>query len=198
MIHVLIPTTKNRRERLAKCVEAIRESVCTEPITISTYENADGGFIKAIHKMLEPLKDNAIVFCIGDDVIVSPDAIQKLFLEYRGKSLANTSPDLDPVIQPFDEFHNGVICVNPFTSARMMKLFQYKGYIHNYADVEFTELVKSHEQYTYVPEATVEHVHRINGKAPSDETYEKCGQFMDHDRELFIKRKAAGFMPRNP
>lgn len=197
MINILIPTTKDRRERLAKCIEAIRASVCTEPITVSTYENADGGFIAAIHKMLEPLKDEAIVFCIGDDVIVDKNCLQELFNAFSSrKHMSKAGQSF--VIQPFDEFHDGKISVNPFTEAWVMKRYQYKGYIHNYADVEFTELIKERKMYVYFPQAKVEHVHYLNKKAAFDKTYKGEAGFNDHDKNLFHKRAAAGFKPLNP
>lgn len=195
MIYVLIPTTVDRRERLAKCVDALRASVCSEPFTICTYENKDGGFIAAIHKMLEGIDDNSLVFCIGDDVIVDKTCLHRLYEAYT--NAPRTKMMQGVVCQPYDEFHNGAIVVNPFCQAWVMKRYQYKGYIHNYADVEFTEIIKERKMYLYVPDAIVEHVHHINNKAEFDQTYKDCSKFLDHDRGLYQSRKAAGFKPFN-
>lgn len=189
MIYVLIPTTKGRRDRLAKCVELLKASVCSEPITICTYENSDGGFVPAIHKMLEGIKDDSYVFCIGDDCLVEPDCLQKLWDASR--------TFLGGCVQPLDRINKGEIAVAPFCPAILMKKYQFKGYMHNFCDVEFTTLIKEQGLYLYVPEAKVYHEHFHTDRKLYDATYDSCQRHWATDELLYHKRKAAGFEPKN-
>ena len=52
LLYILIPTTKSRRDRLAKCIQSIKDNVSI-PHAIVTYENSRGGFVPAIHDMLK-------------------------------------------------------------------------------------------------------------------------------------------------
>lgn len=192
MIYVCIPTTKERRERLAKCVASIHENAGT-PHAIITYENYREGFVGPIHKILEGLRDDALVWCIGDDTILTePDTLKRLEETFR-----SIYPDGDGVVNPDDGIQRGAIITMPLCTALTMRRYTYKEYFLNCADNEFTMIMKDRGKYTYVPSVQVEHQHHIVGKAKKDETYSYALSLYPADTELFHKRKARGFLPRN-
>lgn len=192
MIYVCIPTTKERRERLAKCVASIHQHAGT-PHTIVTYENYREGFVAPVHKMLEGLKDDSLVWCIGDDTILTePDTLKRL-----EEAFWRAFPNGDGVANPDDGIQRGAIITMPLCQAITMRRYTYKGYFLNYADNEFTILMAGQGRYLYVPEVKVEHQHHVVGKAPRDETYSYAMTLFPADAQLFQERKARGFQPRN-
>jgi len=176
MIYILIPTTKERKERLAFCLEAVYKSKCKEPFTVCVYENSDGGWVKALWKMIEGI--NGLIFNIGDDVIIGPECIQKLFDSYKDGFL----------LQPYDQIQQGKICTNPFCHSDIIKEFLYDGYVHNFADTEMTERIKKLGRYLYVPEAITHHYHFTENKDLMDNTYKASQKYFKQDSELFDQR----------
>ena len=200
MIYVVIPTTKGRRVRLDECLKAVRASVCTEPITICLYENNDGGWVKALHNLLVGLYSDTIVFNIGDDVIIEPDCIQKLFDAFqKNKDDMSTLAmhDKPLLLQPYEQVHEGRICTNPFCTADVIRKYLFKGYVHNYADNELTDRVIKEGRYVYVPEARTKHVHFELDAKLYDETYDLTQRFFLTDRDLFRQRNAEGYLTSN-
>jgi hypothetical protein len=66
----------------------------------------------------------------------------------------------------------------------------FSGYVHNYPDRELVETARRRETYAYCPEAVVEHLHPMNGKAEMDSTYERGSATMRADSHRFVERKA--------
>lgn len=192
MLHILIPTTADRRERLATCLESIKAHAGI-PYIVMTYENYREGFVGAIHKMLAGLKDDTLVWCIGDDTELTPGALQKLVDAHAARF-----PDGNGVSQPDDGIHGGKIITMPLTSAGIMKAFTYREYHHNYADNEFTIIMKHYDRYQYVAESVMTHAHWINNKAKKDDTYAGAMEKYKADGDLYEKRVADGFSPLNP
>jgi len=191
-VYICIPTTEERRERLAKCLDSIHKNA-GYPHVIVTYENFQEGFIGPIHRILEGIKDDTVVWCIGDDTVLTEEStLLRLVDAYH-----NAFPSNDGVANPDDGIQKGQIITMPLCSAFTMKKYTFKGYFLNYADNEFTEIMTAKGKYLYVPEVQVEHQHWIAGKAKKDNTYEHAASKFPQDAELFKFRKANGFEPKN-
>lgn len=191
-VYICIPTTKERRERLAKCVDSIHE-LAGYPHIIVTYENYQEGFITPIHKILGGLRDDTLVWCIGDDtVLIEPDTVKRLVTMFY-----KAFPEGDGVINPNDGIQNGQIITMPLCTAYTMRKYTFKGYFLNYADNEFTDVMNAQRKYGYVPNIHVDHQHWVNGKAKKDATYEHAGTKFEADRLLYEARKARNFEPKN-
>ena len=188
MIYCLIPTTKERRPRLEKCIEGIRRNT-KYPITICTYENQGGGWVKNLHEMLEGI--NGLCFCVGDDAVLAPDCIEKLYeawLELPNKE--------EWLLEPEEQFSHGEIAQFPFCHSDILKKYVYKGYCQNYSDTELTQVMKNKRRYAYVEDAIVDHQHYIGG-AVYDETYKISREGAVDDKVLYEKRLSNNFQPTN-
>lgn len=196
MIYVCIPTTKERRPRLEKCLEAIRASVGAPPFTVCLYENEDGGWVAALQNLVAGLRDDALIFNIGDDVIIQPDCIALLAEEFAWKEANGVNPDT-LLLQPYEHIHQGNIATNPFCRAGLIKRWLSRAYVHNFADNELTELARAEGTYVYVPKAISEHIHFELDHSLYDETYDRTQRYFIKDQATFQQRKAAGYNPRN-
>jgi hypothetical protein len=177
MVFVVIPTTKERRARLEKCIASLRENAGM-PFTLCIYENEPRGAIIAMHEMLEGI--TGLVWWIQDDVILTePNTLKRLYDQYQSG-----------VLCPDDGIVHGEIITLPFCLAHWLKEFTFKGYYHNYADREFTDVMKKYNLYKYCPNIKVDHQHWVNGKAERDETYKL--QLNKNDKELYEKRISEG------
>lgn len=185
MISICIPHTPDRRERLQETIDSIHENV-TVPHVICTYENDYEGWAKAVDNMLSTVRGTALV--IGSDVIVERGCVEELIKAYAWSDTAG-------VVEPYNELHNGKLCQHPFGDSQLIRRYLHTGYKHCFADNEMTERLKAANKYLYVPEAKIEHRHFVNGKAKMDKGYAFSlgSKDYDADRELFTKRKAAGF-----
>lgn len=189
LITILIPTTPERRERLAKCIDSIREHT-TQPYRLMIYENVGEGYVKAIHTLLEGVQ--GLVWCLNDDVVLKNNALKILTEKFY-----ELYPHWNGLLQPKDGIQEGNVCTLPFCHSEIMKRFTFKGYHHNFADQEFTIIMNSAGLYTYVPEAEVEHMHWINGKAEKDVTYTDSQVLFEQDQKLFEERLKANFAIKN-
>ena len=175
MIHILIPTTKQRRERLQKCIESIHQNAGT-PHIISTYENEGEGFVTPCWKLLKDLKPNTVVWCIGDDTILTePDTLKRLLAVYDDNN--------DCVIQPDDGIQHGAIITMPLCSAEtMLRDGIHMEFFLNYCDNIFTEIMVKKGKYIYCSDVFVDHHHWVNNKAIPDETYAVAESKKEQDR----------------
>lgn len=189
LLYICIPTIKSRTDRLEKCIQSIKDNVKI-PYALVLYENERGGFVPAIHDILKGI--NGIVWCIGDDSIVIGDAVEKLWTIYN-----QTYPEKDGVVQPNDGIQGDSLITMPMCHSKIMQKYTYKGYNHWYADNEFTDIMKEQGKFTYVPDAKVDHIHWVNGKVPQDEKYLVSLRKNNEDAELYKKRKANNFEPKN-
>jgi hypothetical protein len=185
MIYVVIATTKQRRERLQECIEAIRNSII--PHSILIYENNDGGCCLATSKALEGLEDHALVFLLNDDMIVSPSCLETLYKEWL------KDPNPKNIFQPYEDIQQGRLAVSPFTTVGTLKYFLSRGYKHSFWDTEMTIMAMAYQRYKFVPEAILEHKHMIKNPDLQDETYKISQDKLAFDTELFNKRKEKQF-----
>lgn len=65
----------------------------------------------------------------------------------------------------------------------------HEGYEHEYVDDEFVGTASSRGAYVYAPDAVVEHLHPMVGKAPTDSLYAAQGRRMRRTRRIFDARR---------
>ncbi len=185
MIHIIIPTTKERRQRLAECIETIHEFAGV-PHIISTYENYQEGFVTPCYKLVKDLHPDTMVWCIGDDTrLTEPDTLKRLLEVYN-----KIYPNKDGVVQPDDGIQNGQIITMPLCTAKtMLDRGLHLEFFLNYCDNLFTDIMARDRKYTYCPEIKVEHHHHINGKAKKDETYTYASSKFMEDQQTYYKLK---------
>jgi hypothetical protein len=179
MIYVVIATTKERRPRLQKCIDAVRES--TIPHSIVLYENSDGGCVLATKKAIEGI--NSEIFLLNDDMIVAPNCLEILKREYDKKF-----PNKDGVCQPDDNYHGGRLCTSPYCHTDVVRPF-LENYRHHCWDQEFTDVMTIKNKYLIVKDAFLDHQHFTKGGAPMDETYKMTNNTFQLDIKIWEKRK---------
>jgi len=188
VIHVLIPTTSERRPRLAECVKALRKS--TVPFQLHVFENEGMGWVAASRAMLADLKPGTPAFLMGDDMLVAPDTLAHLYQAWVEKLKGGNG-----ICQPWEKYHGGELAVCPFGAAGYVLALMHPGYFHLYGDAEMTVVAKARGEYVAVPEAKLDHRHVIGGDAPMDGTYRIANSRGAEDKALFEKRIA--FMKAN-
>lgn len=187
-LYVCIPTTKERRPRLANCISSIHENA-GYPHCIVTYENEGEGFCGPIHRILTGFSYGTLVWCIGDDsILTEPDTIKRLVLR-----LKQAYPDFTGVVQPDDGIQHGRIATMPLCAASTMLQYTHKGYFLNFADNEATERLIAKGKYLYCPEIYVDHQHAVVGKATNDRTYQAGQAKYAEDQALYHQRQIAGY-----
>jgi hypothetical protein len=63
------------------------------------------------------------------------------------------------------------------------------GYDHNYTDTEFIATARARRMYRYCPEAIVEHLHPLWGKAADDPIYAKGRRRYEEDTQRYTRRR---------
>lgn len=183
MIYVVIPTTPGRRERLQKCLDALRKSTVSHCAVI--YENTDGGCVLAQRRAISGL--HGLIFFLNDDMIVEPECLGRLLESYL-----HHFPAHDGICQPDDNYHAGGLATAPFGHSDTLRPF-LAHYTHYFWDTELTAVMQRAGKYVIVSDARLDHQHHTKGRSPLDETYERTGRNFEADREIFRRREAAGF-----
>jgi len=186
MISVLIPSTPERKDRLAFAVESIQKNICNQPIEIITEISTGEGANKPLLRMFEKVND--LVFLLNDDVILMPHCIQELYNNY-----VSTFPDKDGICVPNDGVHNCKLATFPFGHVDTFKKYWCKDYIHLYADSDITEVMKRRNRYSEVPTAKLIHKHFLFEKELMDDTYGFSQKFSGHDQLIFRDRLEHNF-----
>lgn len=181
MLNILIPTTKERRPRLDKLIQALREVEI--PYILCIYENMDGGWVKATRNMLLEMNPTSLCLILGDDCLPEKGAIEILYNKY-----VERFPDCVGLAQPEDDILHGSVATFPMAIASNILKYLHYQYHHNYADQELTEWFKSMGKYLYVPESVIHHQHWTNG-AERDNTYKLQENYYQHDADLFNSRE---------
>lgn len=180
MIYILIPTTKERRLRLEKCINSIRENVSQFPFVICTYENNNEGYVKALSRMIEEIK--GVVFLVSDDMVLEKDCIENLYKRYL-----EAFPNLDGMAQPYENFGHGQNGDSPMIHSDILRPFLELGY-HHYADAEIAIALNKQGKYLVVPEAKLFHEHPNEFPELMDETYRQNHSHAGEDNELLASR----------
>jgi len=186
MIYVVIATTKERRGRLEKCINAVKNS--TIPHSIVIYENLDGGCVLATKNAIEGIHSEILL--LNDDMIVAPNCLQLLKQEYD-----KNFPNKDGVCQPDDNYHAGRLCSSPYCHTDVLRPF-LSHYRHHCWDQEFTDVMTMKNKYVIVPEAFLDHQHFTKGASLMDKTYTMTNNTFGDDLKIFEKRKASNYADR--
>lgn len=189
-IYICIPTTPDRRARLQELLTSIQLHTKDIIHRVVIYENEDGGWVPAVHNLLEKYAIDGYVVLLGSDVVVQDGWLSTLWARF-----IKAFPDGSGAAQPFDEIHGGQLCQHPLAHSDTIKKYLHRGYTHNFSDNEMTDRLLKDGKYLYVPEAKIEHKHFVNGKAPKDATYEVVfnKETYAKDQQLYITRKQNGF-----
>jgi len=180
MITVVIPTTPDRRERLAELLASIYEYTKDVKYRIIIYENLDGGWVPAILNAMQGI--SGLVWLLGSDTVLKNNAIKILNDRYEDGL----------VLAPYNELQGESLCQHPFADSDIIRKYLHKDFVHWYSDNLFTELAKRDGKLVYVPEAEIEHKHFVNGKAQMDDTYKLVfdPEQIDRDRETYNRLKS--------
>ena len=177
---VCIPTTPERRSRLATCMESINTNA-GYPCIIMSHENQYEGFVVAIHRILDRLADDTMVWVIGDDVTMhEPDTMKRMMESY-----SHLYPNRDGVVNPNDGIQCGALITAPLTTAKIMREGTSKEFFHSYADNVFTDIMNRSGKYTYLPHINITHSHYCNGLAEKDRTYCVASDHLQKDYETY-------------
>lgn len=65
----------------------------------------------------------------------------------------------------------------------------HEGYPHEYVDDEFIQTASRRKVYAHCPEAIVEHLHPMSGKAPMDRLYAAQAERMERGKVIFLERR---------
>lgn len=167
----------------------MKESVCDQPIEIIVDVNQYEGFVKSVLRMLD--KVDGICLLLGNDTIVTPHAIQRLYNAYMKEF-----PEQDGVCACSDgrDNHGDLIC-HPFGHSKTLKENIHPKYFHNFVDKDLGYVMWRKGKYLAVPNAVIEHHHytQKNRNAKRDLTYAVGEESSKKDGAIFRAREAIGF-----
>lgn len=132
------------------------------------------------------------LFFIGDDVEFHNGWLDAAFADDDGSAFISTN----------DMFNRGVLAGMHATHPLIRRSWIdehgaswdgpgtvcHNGYRHWYVDNEWTAVAWAANQFRYAPEAVVEHLHPLAGKAESDEVYQLGQMHTIGDRQLYLSR----------
>lgn len=187
MIKVCIPTVPERKEKLRKCLDAIKKNT-EEDLSWFIYTNNAGGWVKACHEMLEKLSDEKMVIILGDDALVQKGWMTALLaaVEKHGE---------DKFYCVNDGKFKQSIAVFPCARVSYLRRYLYRGYGHYAADTELTAIAKAQGNFVYVPDSVILHEHPIYGsdglQVPEmDDVYKTSwNKWKKVDESLFKQRR---------
>lgn len=192
LLKILIPTTRERRDRLEVCIRTIRMHT-TIPHMVVVFENNLGGFVPAIHTMLAEV--NGPVWCIRDDTVVVDDAIDRMYQKYT-----ELYPTGNGAVQPTNEPHDKIDTM-PLCDANTMRMYAYRGYTDStFATCELVEIMTGLGLCSHASDCSVRHLHlppphESNTNDPELLSITLCK--IASEAEIYRRRKACGFEPKN-
>lgn len=165
MIHIVIPTTIDRRKRTMELIDSIHRNTTGIEYDIIAFENNLGGWVPAVYEALKDI--DGFVWLLGSDCIVEKDALKILWDRFIDRF-----PEKDGVVEPYNELHGNTLCQHPLAHRDTILKYLDKRFVHWYSDTWFTIQANRDNKLMYVPEARIQHNHFTNGKAEKDATYE--------------------------
>lgn len=180
MVKILIPTTKERRPILHRCMESCGDNAGM-PHQIIVYENNEG-YVMALKEMIYSCYDEDIVVLINDDIVFGKDWLRILFDAFSGVGIAQPQEMNNPVKE--DK------AVTPIGLAGWFKEYAHFGYKHNYIDQEWTDVAKQRGTFLFVPDSHIYHNHWSFGKSERDSTYLEQMKDFEFDKDLYQERFA--------
>lgn len=188
MISIIIPVI--REEKALRCIKLIRENAGIENYEIVTDTDTDRiGCPKMVKKLVSQCKGDMICF-LGDDTLPQPN-----FLREASR------------VMHFFKDNWGLVGLNDLTGrqlpthwlghTRLLEHldgeFFHTGYKHCYCDNELWDRCKDMNRYLWAEGAVVKHDHPIFTHEEPDADYIRVysSEYMNHDRELYLRRKDA-------
>lgn len=178
---VLIPTTKERRDKLDLLIPRIRESAGMNHLLV-IYENNDGGCAIAQLNAIKSLADDDHMIILNDDMWPMTESWLKILYD----KFLETFPDGQGIIQPNDCIQRGKVAVSPFTTVGFYRKYFPTEFLHNFSDTVLTDRARKMGKYAYIRDVVIEHRHWKKGDE-LDETYKISNKTYARDRELYIK-----------
>lgn len=186
MIYVLIPTTPDREDRLQKAIASVKRSMCDQPIEIIVEYNNYEGMIKPLLRMVNRVDGLAIL--ITNDIEIMPSTIQELYNAY-----IKNFPDNDGLVG----WGDGLIKLDemcfPFAHTKVLREIIHPAYFHNFADRDWTAVMKLRGKYLAVTRPLCTHNHYSRNPALKDKTYEVNESTSDADSLVYAQRKEKNF-----
>lgn len=164
---------------------------------LQNYPNLDFSFSDNLSKVEAFNKDIGkydfdIVIALHDDMEPVVKNFDKIIVDTMEKSF----PDYDGVLNFNDGFVGGCCNTLPVIGKQFYKNF---GYIYNpeykalVCNVELTLISKILKTEKVIDQVIIKHNHPAWNAGPKDSLYEINEKFHDHDREVFVKRRARNF-----
>lgn len=137
------------------------------------------------------------LFLTGDDVRFHPGWLQaaQRVATATGADVVATNDKLNAAVQ------TGQHATHPLIRRRYVDehgaswdgpgTVAHEGYRHWYVDNEWTTVARQRHAFAYAPDAIVEHLHPLAGKADDDEVYRLGQRHQDADGALYRRRLAA-------
>jgi len=184
-IAVIIPTI--RIQSAAECIDSINLNAGIEHTIICEVDRERIGCPKMVKRMVNNHKYDMYCF-LGDDTRGELNFL-KIAVDYMNKMEWGLVGLNDG---------SGHICSHWLAHRNLLEHlggeFFHTGYKHCYSDDELLARCKLLGRYVYAEDAKIKHLHpAISKKCEWDEDYRKVysPEYIKHDRELFLKRKAS-------
>ena len=184
MVKILVPTTVGRRKRMAQFIASCGDNAGM-PHQVIVFENALGGYVKAIRLLAATCKPDDIIMAANDDIVFGKNWLKILYTAFMG-----AFPDLDGLAMGDDGIHGDKHATLPLMTAGNFLKYCHAGYWHNFCDWEWYYIAKARGKFLYVPESKMIHEHWSVGKAERDETYLLQAPYFETDSDLFWTRWA--------
>lgn len=214
-VAILIPVL-NRPGRVQPLIESIREAdepgIKTRPVFVCS--DGDRAEIRAVETAgLEPLilhrpgkceyarkinlgaaaTDEPWVFLGADDLRFHPGWARAALIEHdrTGCLVVGTNDLGNPAVKAGRHATHSLVHRDYLAHGTIDEpgLLLHEGYDHNSVDVEFVETARVRGQFVFAADSHVEHLHRLWGKAPFDQTYRKGMRTATADKRLFQQRR---------
>lgn len=183
-VTILIPTMRERREKINKCVDKIVANTNYNPYEILLNIEPDKDWSEKIVTMTKGVKNGLVVF-FADDIEVEGNWLTNAVKMYQ-----ESFKDGHGLLAFNDGIQYGKWATHGLTSPEFLLKWWYHGYIHFHVDVEISDVAKRLDKYIYCEDAKAIHVHPCVGKAPLDEIYRKnIDGPLQHDKDLYAQRK---------
>ncbi len=189
-VSIIIPTV--RPEKAIRCVEAIHENAGVSPEEYEIIREIDIGRVgcpRMVADLVSKSRYDWVMF-LGDDTIPQSDFLKNAIdaIEYL--------PDGWGMVGLNDGIHQDNFSTHWMCHKNMLELtggeFFHTGYIHQYCDVELTDIAKENGRFIFAENARLVHDHPLVTGKGFDNHYLKATSKDVHkqDRKLYFERRA--------
>lgn len=189
MISIIIPVV--REDRIGKLIQLIHKNagISADHYEIVTEVDRDRiGCPKMVARLVEQTNHEWVMF-LGDDTLPQRD-----FLKNALRAAERLTDG--GLVCLNDGIHKGEFATHWLAHKSLLEHtggeFFHTGYIHQFCDIELSDIAKEQNCYVYAHDAIIKHDHPfINGEEP-DKFHQLATNAKTHliDRELYHKRRA--------